>query len=44
MCKFESSQSHESRTQSADSSKVYSKLKAFNCSLKAASPVWYIHI
>jgi len=30
MCKFESSQKEESRTQSVDSSKAYSKLRAFN--------------
>jgi len=30
MCKFESSRKDESRTQSADSSKAYSKLEAFD--------------
>jgi len=31
MCNFESSQKHESRAQSADSSKAYRKPRAFNC-------------
>jgi len=31
MCKFESSQKHESRTQSADSSKACRKPRASNC-------------
>jgi len=30
MCKFESSQKDESKAHAADSSKAYSKLKAFN--------------
>jgi len=31
MCKFESSQKHERKVQSADFSKPYSKPRAFNC-------------
>jgi len=33
MCKFESPQRDESRSQSADSSKAYRKPRAFNCLL-----------
>ena len=42
MCKFESSQKDESKAQPADSSKAYSKPRAFNCRIFQPTCFWTV--